>query len=107
MEKYELSHIKTGNFFFTKETFLVYPTLTNFTQRKRNKYDANDLLALSLVSIIVYMYFLGKKFNVTYLKTTAKGRRHRWSQGTHDHPYFCPAKRKNRDKRKKKEYKPL
>ena len=44
--------------FFSKETFQVYPTLTNFTQRKRKTHYANDLLALSLVSIIVYVYLL-------------------------------------------------
>ena len=47
----------------------MYPFLTDFTQRKRKTY-ANDLLALSLVSIIVYIYSLGKKFYRTYLKTT-------------------------------------
>ena len=30
-------------FFRKKKTFLVYPTLTNFTQRKRKAHDANDL----------------------------------------------------------------
>ena len=30
----------------------------------------NVLLALSLVSIIVYIYFLGKNFYCTYLKIT-------------------------------------
>ena len=53
-----------------KETFLVYPTFSNFTQRNRKTYDANDLLALSLVNVIVYIYSLGKKFDCTYLKTT-------------------------------------
>ena len=48
----------------------MYPTLTNFTQGKRKTYDANDLSALSLVSIIVYIYSFGKKFYWTYLKTT-------------------------------------
>ena len=51
-------------FFLRKETCLVYPTLTNFTQRKRKTYDANDLLVLSLVNIIAYTYSLGKKFYV-------------------------------------------
>ena len=41
------------------------------TQRKRKTYDANDLLALSLVRIIIYIYSLGKQFCFTYLKTTA------------------------------------
>ena len=44
--------------------FLVYSTLTNFTQRKRKTYDANDLSAFSLVIIIFYIYSLGKKFFV-------------------------------------------
>ena len=55
---------------FSKETFLAYPTLTYFTQRKRKTRDANGLLVLSLISIIVYIYSLGKKFYCTYLKTT-------------------------------------
>ena len=37
--------------FFLKETLLVYPTLTNFIQRKRKMYDTNDLLALSLLRL--------------------------------------------------------
>ena len=54
-----------GNVFsLRKETCLVYPTLTNFTQRKRKTYDANDSLVLSLVNIIAYIYSLGKKFYV-------------------------------------------
>ena len=56
--------------FFSKETFLVYLTLASFTNRKRKKYDASDLLAPSLASIIVYNYYLGKKFYYTYLTTT-------------------------------------
>ena len=48
--------------FFLKETFLVYPSLTNFNQRKRKTDDANDLLALSLVSIMAYVYSLGISF---------------------------------------------
>ena len=58
-------------FFFSKETFVVYPTLTNFTQRNRKTYDANDLLALLPASIIGYIYSPGRKFYCTYLKTTA------------------------------------
>ena len=54
--------------FFSKETFPVYLTLTNITQ-KRKTYDANDLLALSLGSIIVCIYFLGKTFYCIYLET--------------------------------------
>ena len=49
----------------------MYPTLTNFIQRKRKSYDANNLIALSLVNIIVYIYSIGKRFYCTYLKTTA------------------------------------
>ena len=40
----------------------MYLALTDFTQRKRKTY-MNDLLAVSLVSIIVYIY-------CTYLKIT-------------------------------------
>ena len=40
----------------------MYYTLTNFIQRKRKTYDASDLLALSLVSVIVFIHFLGKSF---------------------------------------------
>ena len=47
---------------FLEETFLVYPNFKNFTQRKRKTYNVNDLSALSLVSIIVYIYYLGKKW---------------------------------------------
>ena len=49
---------------------VVYPTITNFTQRKRKTYDVNDLLTLSLVSIIAYIYSLGRKIYCTCLKTT-------------------------------------
>ena len=56
--------------FINVETFLVYSALTNFTQKKRKTYDANDLLALYLVSTIVYIYSLGNEFYCTYLKTT-------------------------------------
>ena len=70
MEKYETFRIKIGNV-FSKETFLVYPTLTNFTQKNRKTYDASYLLALSLVTTIVYIYSLGKKFYCPYLKTVA------------------------------------
>ena len=55
---------------FSKETFLLYLTLTNFTQRMRKTYDANDLLALSLASIIVYICSYGEKIYCTYSKTT-------------------------------------
>ena len=53
-------------FFFKKKTFLLHPTLTNFTQRERKTCDANGLV--SLVSIIVYIHSLGKKFFCTCLK---------------------------------------
>ena len=39
----------------------------NFTQRKRKTYDSKDLSVPSLVSIIVYVYYLGKKFYYIYL----------------------------------------
>ena len=48
----------------------MYPTLTRFPNRKRKKYDASDLLAPSLASIKVYIYYIGKKFCYTYLTTT-------------------------------------
>ena len=70
MEKIREVSYKDWQCFFPKETFLVYPILTSFTQRKRETYDANDLLTLSLFGIIVYIYSLGKKFYGTYLKTT-------------------------------------
>ena len=39
----DMFHINIDNVsFFLKETFLLYLTLTNFTQRKRKMYDAND-----------------------------------------------------------------
>ena len=57
--------------YFSKETFLLYPSLINFTQRKKKTYDTNDDLSmLSLVSIIVFIYSLGKKFYCTNLKRT-------------------------------------
>ena len=48
----------------------MYPTLTNFNQTKRKTYDANDILALSLDSIIVSIYYHGKSFIVYISKTT-------------------------------------
>ena len=48
----------------------MYLTLTNFTQRKRKTFDGNDLLTLSVINIIVYIYSLRKKFYCTYLKIT-------------------------------------
>ena len=57
-------------FFFFQKKFLVYPILTNFTQRKRKTYGVNDLLVLSIISIIVYL-FSWKKYYFTHLKTTA------------------------------------
>ena len=55
-----------------KEAFLVHPTLTSLAQCKSKTFenDAIDLLGLSLVSVVVYIYCLGKKFYCTYLKTT-------------------------------------
>ena len=69
MEKTRNVSYKYWQLFFSKETFPVYRTLTNFTSGKIT-YVANDLLALSLPSKIVYIYSLGKKFYSTYLKTT-------------------------------------
>ena len=56
--------------FSSKETFLVYPTLTSFTQKKRKTHNANDLLTLLLIGIIVNIYFLRKKLYCTYLNVT-------------------------------------
>ena len=42
-----------------------YPTLTKFSQRRRKTYDANVLLTLSLVSMIVFIYSLGKNLYCT------------------------------------------
>ena len=61
-----------AKFCFSKETFPLYPALTDFTQRKRKTYDSNDLLALLLVSIIGHIYSLGKKIYCIYLKTTGR-----------------------------------
>ena len=52
------------HFFFKRKI----SSISHLTQGKRKTYVANDLLALSLVNIIVYIYFLGKKFYCTYLK---------------------------------------
>ena len=41
-------------------------------QWKGKAYDANNLLALSLVIIIAYNYSLGEMFYCTYLKTTVR-----------------------------------
>ena len=71
MEKIRNVSYKDWPLVFAKETFLVYPTLINVTQRKRNTYGDNDLLALSIVSIMVYIYSPRKKIYGTYLKTTA------------------------------------
>ena len=46
--------IIVGHVFFERK-FLLHTTLTNFTQRKRKPYHANDILALSLVSVIIYI----------------------------------------------------
>ena len=46
MEKYLTFHIKFGKGFSLKETVLMYPTVTNFTQKKRKAYEANDLYNL-------------------------------------------------------------
>ena len=59
---------KIANVFFSKETFLIYPTLTNFTQKKEQKHKAIDLLALSFVSVIVYIHSIRKSFYCTYFE---------------------------------------
>ena len=66
MEKIRNASYKDGTF-FSKEKFLVYRILTTFTQRKRKTY-ANDLSALSHVSIIVYFYcfFLYINIDIQY-----------------------------------------
>ena len=69
-KKYGTFLVKDWQCFFLEKTFLVYPILTNFTQRKRKTYGANDLLVLSIISIIVYL-FSWKKYYFTHLKTTA------------------------------------
>ena len=70
-KKYETFRIKIANAFFKKDIFLVYPTSTNFTQRKRKPYDTNNSLALSRFNVVVCIHSLGKKLCCTYLKTTA------------------------------------
>ena len=51
----------------SKETSLVYLTSTNFTQRNRKIYDANDL-ALSLVSIMSIFVLREKRFIINIWK---------------------------------------
>ena len=70
----------------------MYGPLTNFIQGKRKAFDITDLLALSFVSIIVYIDFRRKKFYCTNLKRT-------------EHEilsYPKPCKEKMRDDMKKK-----
>ena len=43
-------------------SYIGYPIITNFTQTENH--DPNYLLLPSLPSIIVYVYFLGKRFVV-------------------------------------------
>ena len=69
----------------------MYGPLTNFIQGKRKAFDITDLLALSFVSIIVYIDFRRKKFYCTNLKRT-------------EHEilsYSKPCKEKMRDMKKK------
>ena len=87
---YKIFPIKIGNIFFQKKHFyylftlnyvelhsiygipiyhlsyIVYPTITNLI-KQREKHDVNYLLVLLLLSIIVYLYSLGKRFWCTYL----------------------------------------
>ena len=70
MEKYETFHTRIGKGFFERNISSI-SHFNELAQRKRKMYDANDLLALSLVRIIVCIYFLGKKFYCTYFKTAA------------------------------------
>ena len=63
MEKMRNVSYKDWQPYFQKKT-----KKTKFSQKERKTYDANDLLALSLVRIIVYIYCIGKKFYCTYLK---------------------------------------
>ena len=51
----------------SKKTYLVYLTSTNFTQRNRKIYDANDL-ALSLVSIMSIFVIREKHFVINIWK---------------------------------------
>ena len=51
----------------SKETFLVYPSLTYFNQRNRRTHDATDLLALSLVNVIVYIVILLEKSFIVHI----------------------------------------
>ena len=62
--------LKNMTFFFRKKDFQFIPPQQILLKKKRKTYYANDLLALSLVSIIAYIYSYGKNFYCTYLKAT-------------------------------------
>ena len=69
MEKLQNILYKDRKHFVSKERFLLYPTLTNLTQKMRKTCDANNVLAISLVNIIVYIYYLRKNIFCAYLNT--------------------------------------
>ena len=69
MQKIRNVSYKDWQRFFRKNYFSRIPPQQILLKEKT--YDLNDLLALSLMSVMVYINFLGKKFYCTYLKTTA------------------------------------
>ena len=69
IEKLQNILYKDWKHFFSKERFLLYPTLTNLIQKMRKTCDANNVLAISLVNIIVYIYYLRKNIFCAYLNT--------------------------------------
>ena len=63
-KKMETFLIKIGNVFaFERNIFNV----SYLKSKKRETYDANDLLALSLISIIVYIYSLGIILHILHI----------------------------------------
>ena len=58
---YKTFHAKTDNVFFFERNISGVSHLDKFNSKKRKTFDANDLLALSLVSKLFYTYSLGKK----------------------------------------------
>ena len=63
-KKMETFLIKIGNAFaFERNIFNV----SYLKSKKRETYDANDLLALSLISIIVYIYSLGIILHILHI----------------------------------------
>ena len=63
--------IKIDNVVFLKEIFKVNSHLNKFYSKKEKNRWCEDLLALSLVSIIAYTDSFGEKFYYTNLKTIA------------------------------------